>query len=150
MASVNREHPALPTERDIEQAAEGSRKLAAILGDGETAQLCVIDGKEQITVPFAAVRLLRDILTQMSQGNAVSVLPIGHTLTTQQAADLLNVSRPYLIKQLEAKELPCSKVGRHRRIKYQDLLAYMEKVDAQSREALNELTKQAQKLGMGY
>jgi excisionase family DNA binding protein len=142
--------PILPTDDDVLLAAESSRKLAAIIGNDDKARLCLIDGDEKLVVPVSAIRLLADILNQMAQGNAVSLLPIGHTLTTQQAADMLNVSRPYLVKLLEAGEIGFTKVGRHRRIKYQDLMAYMEKVDDNSRQSVDSLSRTAQDLGMGY
>lgn len=142
--------PLRPTEEDIRHAAESSRKLAAIIGHGETAQLQLYDGDEKLAVPLLAIRLLADILNQMARGNAISLIPIGHTLTTQQAADLLNVSRPYLVKLLEEGKIAYTKVGRHRRVKYEDLLAYMEQIDAQSRQAVDDLSRQAQELGMGY
>jgi excisionase family DNA binding protein len=148
MSSVK--SPILPTDDDVLLAAESSRKLAAIIGNDDKARLCLIDGDEKLVVPVSAIRLLADILNQMAQGNAVSLLPIGHTLTTQQAADMLNVSRPYLVKLLEAGEIGFTKVGRHRRIKYQDLMAYMEKVDDNSRQSVDSLSRTAQDLGMGY
>ena len=150
MALASTKNPSLPTEEEAKLAAEGSRKLAAIIGGGATAQLCLYDDGEKITVPISAIRLLADILAQMAQGNAVTLVPIEHTLTTQQAADLLSVSRPYLINLLEVGKIAFTKVGRHRRIKYQDLLAYMERIDAESRQALGELSREAQALGMGY
>lgn len=150
MALASLKNPTLPTEEEARLAAESSRKLAAIIGHGAAAHLRLIDGDDKITVPVSAIRLLADILNQTAQGNAVSLVPIGHTLTTQQAADLLNVSRPYLVKLLEAGKISFTKVGRHRRIKYEDLLAYMDKSDEISRQAVDELSKQAQELGMGY
>ena len=153
MALASTKNPSLPTEEEAKLAAEGSRKLAklaAIIGGGATAQLCLYDDGEKITVPISAIRLLADILAQMAQGNAVTLVPIEHTLTTQQAADLLNVSRPYLVNLLEVGKIAFTKVGRHRRIKYQDLLAYMERIDEESRQALGELSREAQALGMGY
>ena len=150
MALASIETPSLPTEDEARLVAESSRKLAAIIGRDATAQLRLYDGDEKITVPVSAIRLLADILAQMAQGNAVTLIPIEHTLTTQQAADRLNVSRPYLVKLLETGRIAFTKVGRHRRIKYQDLLAYMEHVDEESRKALDELSREAQALGMGY
>ena len=150
MALASTKNPSLPTEEEARLAAESSRKLAAIIGGGATAQLRLYDGDEEITVPFFAIHMLADILAQMAQGNAVTLVPIEHTLTTQQAADLLSVSRPYLVNLLETGKIAFTKVGRHRRIKYQDLLTYMERIDEESRQALDELSREAQALGMDY
>ena len=150
MALASLKNPTLPTEEEARLAAESSRKLAAIIGHGDAARLRLIDGDEEFTLPFSTFRLLADILDQMAQGNAVSLVPIGHTLTTQQAADVLNVSRPYLVKLLESGKITFTKVGRHRRIKYEDLLAYREKIDEISRQAVDELSRLGQELGMGY
>jgi excisionase family DNA binding protein len=98
--------------------------------------------------PTAAYRLLVDVLTQMSQGNAVTLIPIHAELTTQEAADLLNVSRPYLIKQIEAGKIPHHKIGRHRRIRFNDLIAYKERVDADRAQAIDELIAQTEAAGL--
>jgi len=110
----------------------------------------LIDGGTDVTVPVSAIHMLVDILNQMAQGNAVSLVPVHAELTTQQAADLLNVSRPYLVKQLEAGEVPFHKLGRHRRVRFTDLMAYKERVDRTGREAADTLTAEAQELGQGY
>ena len=140
----------LPTEEEVGLAAESSRLLAACLSAGKQARLRLIDGDTDVTVPVSAIDMLVDILNQMAQGNAVSLVPVHAELTTQQAADLLNVSRPYLVKQLEAGEVPFHKLGRHRRVRFTDLMAYKERVDRTGREAANALTAEAQELGLGY
>jgi excisionase family DNA binding protein len=140
----------LPTEEEVGLAAESSRLLAACVGTGERARLRLIDGDTDVTVPVSAIHMFVDILSQMAQGNAVSLVPVHAELTTQQAADLLNVSRPYLVKQLEAGEIPFHKLGRHRRIRFADLMAYKERIDNAGREAADALTAEAQELGLGY
>ena len=106
--------------------------------------------KESVVIPAAAARLFKDILTQMSEGNTVTIMPLQVELTTQQAADLLNVSRPYLIGLLDGGKIPCRKVGTHRRIYAKDVLDYKRANDAVRTHSLNELAKQAQELNMGY
>ncbi len=142
--------PVVPTRQEADLARASSRLLAACIGHGPTARLRVIDGDGEIEVPVSALRMLVDILTNMAEGNAISIVPIHAELTTQQAADFLGVSRPHLVGLLERGELPYHKVGTHRRVYFQDLLDYRTQRMAQSKAALEALTAQAQKLGMGY
>ena len=97
-----------------------------------------------------AFRLLNDILAEMAKGRGVTLLPVRPELTTQQAADLLNVSRPYLIGLLEQGKIPFRLVGQHRRVRLDDLMAYRQKDDEARRRIADELTADAQELGMGY
>lgn len=132
---------------ESELARESSRLLAACIGHGKTARLRVIDGDGVIEVPVAALRMLVDILTNMAAGNAMSLVPIHAELTTQQAADFLNVSRPYVVGLLERGELPHHKVGTHRRVRFSDLMAYKEAQLRKSKDALAELARQGQEQG---
>ena len=139
-----------PTPAESELARASSRLLAACIGHGPTARLRVIDGDGVIEVPVAALRMLVDILANMAEGNAMSLVPIHAELTTQQAADFLNVSRPYLVGLVERGELEHHKVGTHRRIFFRDLLEYRARSLARSKAAIAELSAQAQELGLDY
>ncbi len=108
------------------------------------------DSEEMVEIPASAFRLFVEILNQMASGNAVALIPKHAELSTQEAAEFLNVSRPFVIKLIENKELPCKKVGTHRRLLFSDVEAYKRKVDAQRSEALQELVDQAQELDLGY
>lgn len=142
--------PRPPTEQETRLARDSSRRLAAGIGPGDTARFRVSDGAEEVTVPASALRLLVDILAQMAEGNAVALVPIQAELTTQQAADFLNVSRPYLVGVLEKGELPYRKVGAHRRILFKDVLDYQQRSRIERHQALDELVRQAQELDLGY
>lgn len=150
-ARVGTPHPSqMPTEQEARLADESSRLLAAHIGLGDGARLCVIDGDQGIEVPMIALRILVDILAQMAKGNAVCVVPVHAEVTTQEAADFLNVSRPYLVRLLESGDLPFRKVGTHRRVMFTDLMQYRAGSRTRRKQALDELTREAQELGMGY
>ncbi len=116
-----------------------------------TVSLAPPDG-EAITVelPGAALQVLVEVLGQMASGGSVVVMPQHAELTTQQAAEFLQVSRPFLIGLLDRGDIPCRKVGSHRRVRMGDLLAYQEREDAQRRAVLQALADDAQELGLGY
>ena len=140
--------PQPPTADEAELARASSRLLAACIGQGDSARLKVIDGDETIVVPIKALRMLVGILANMAEGNAVSIVPIHAELTTQQAADFLNVSRPYLVGVLDRGEINYRKVGTHRRIRFEDLLAYSAESNKRSGAVLDELAELDQAIGL--
>lgn len=150
MTALRNEQLIAPPESqaETELARNSSRLLAACIGHGPTARLRVIDDKETIEVPVAALRMLVDILANMAAGNAVSLVPIHAELTTQQAADFLNVSRPYLIGVLDRGELAHHKVGTHRRIYFRDLREYKRVSHEKALQSLAAMTAEAQELGL--
>jgi excisionase family DNA binding protein len=94
--------------------------------------------------------LFLEVLGQLANGNAVTILPVHAELTTQQAAELLNVSRPYVVSLLEEQVIPYRKVGSHRRLRAADVLAYKHRDEARRKQVLDELTADAQKHDLGY
>lgn len=143
--------PVLPSPEEALLAKETGRQLAGLLEPDCELRVQLLDHENEVVrLPRAAVRLLQDILAQMAAGNAVTLIPIHAELTTQQAADLLNVSRPFLLKLLEERKMPFRKVGTHRRVLFSDLITFKEKIDADRRKALDALAGEAQELEMGY
>lgn len=139
--------PVTPSEMDIRLALESSRRLALYLARKKQKDLqlqLVHDGEvETIAVPLPALRLLFDILNEMAQGNAVTLIPVHAELTTQQAAEVLHVSRPFLIGLLDDGKIPYRKVGTHRRVLFRDVMEYKRTIDASRLKAFEELSAQA-------
>lgn len=139
-----------PSPETARAAGEALRSLS-----NHEATALVIKVREdlqaaEVELPHDLVPLLVEVLGQIANGNGVRVVPVHAELTTQQAADLLNTSRPYLIKLLEAGTIPFHLTGTHRRVKLGDLLAYKRVRDAERRVILDELTSEAQELGLDY
>jgi excisionase family DNA binding protein len=152
--ATNQDIPSIPTEAEVILSAASSRALATYLNPEQTTQtlrMTAADGREQeVEIPSTALYLLVDILNHLAAGDAISLNPIHPELTTQEAADLLNVSRPYLIKLLENGDIDHRKVGKDRRVLYTDLMAYKQQSYQRKSAALDELVAQAQELDMGY
>lgn len=148
MTTLTVPEPIAPSTHDTLLAQTSSRQLAQFLR--KDLQVRAGDSDEIITLPAAAVRLLVDLLTAMAEGNAVTVIPIHAELTTQQAADLLGVSRPFLIKQIDEGHLPHHMAGTHRRIRFAELMAYKKAQQARQMQALEDLAAEGQGIGEGY
>ena len=146
--------PIIPNKNEVELARTSSRILSTLtFKKAKSVDISLESDKHHhncVTLPLSAFKLLVNILTQMAEGNAVTLIPVHAELTTQEAADLLNVSRPYLIRLLEEKKIPFRKVGTRRKILFQDVMDYKNRIDADRRKVLDELAKEAQHLDMGY
>ncbi|HNH49431.1 MAG TPA: excisionase family DNA-binding protein [Myxococcota bacterium] len=138
------------TNPSPEVARTAEVALRSLSGHGGSPSLRLHgEGKETtVDLPHELLPLLVEVLGQLANGNGVRVVPIHAELTTQQAADILNVSRPHLVKLLEAGSIPFHLVGTHRRVRLGDLLVYKRHFEALQDAALAELTAEAQRLGL--
>ena len=144
-----------PTDVESNLARESNQRLAMIVERNPAQQIEVSVKSDDmaeatVSIPASAFRLLRDILAQMAEGHSVMLIPVHAELTTQQAADLLNVSRPFLIDQLNNGVIKHRKVGTHRRILLKDLMEYKVQMDQGRYKALEELSAIDQESDFGY
>ena len=141
-----------PTPRDAAIARSTREALSPYSGMDRPLKLRVRDSeqKQPIDLPAGAVDLLMHVLEAMAAGQGVTLIPESAELTTVQAAEVLNVSRPFLIKLLDQKAIPHRKVGKHRRIRMEDVMAYKNAIDREREQVLEQLTREAQAHDMGY
>lgn len=145
MTAALEQHTVLPPE----EGADDLANLAALLRHlphQDQARLIGPDGT-RIALPAEVYRVLRDVVDAMSQGLAITIAPHNTLLTTQEAADLLGISRPTLVRLLTDGEIPYELRGRHRRVKLADIVAYQEQARAQRRATLDEMTRAASEDG---
>lgn len=147
MSDLKSYDPVVPSKADAQIAEQSGRVLAAY-GHGDLR--VHLDDGQTLVLPQSVARLLGHILTEMAEGNAVTMIPIHAEMTTQEAADFLNMSRPYLVGLLERGEMPFHKIGTHRRVKFTDVARYQAENRAARTAALDELARQSQNLGLGY
>src|SRR5215467_5552352 len=144
-------HPALaatlPSEAEAGIAKETSRLLASRLKKGTPMKLR-LDDEATVKLPAPAAALLVRILEEMARGNAVTIIPVHAELTTQEAADMLNISRPSLIELLEKGKIEYRRVGTHRRVRFEALMKYKRHMDDERRKALDELAAYDEELGI--
>lgn len=142
-------------EREAEMAKAAQRCIMATLDHSRAHRIVLVDENNSkqapvLELPPKALRFFADLLGAMAQRQPVSLIPQKHELTTQEAAAFLNVSRPFVVKQLEEGKLPYRKVGRHRRVEFEQLVKYQESLRRDTDSALQELADQAQTLKLGY
>jgi len=140
------------TETETELAHRAARRIGEYLTTHPGADPITINGElagdDALVVPREAAVLLAKVLGYLADGEGVTVMPDSAELTTQQAAEFLNVSRPYLIKLLEAGKIQFRLVGTHRRVRFRDLREYKNRDDLERRRAADELTELSQDLGL--
>ena len=142
-------------EREAEMAKTAQRCIMAALDHSKAHRITLVDRRSKnqapvLELPPKALRFFADLLGAMSQRQPVSLIPQKHELTTQEAAAFLNVSRPFVVKQLEDGKIPYRKVGRHRRVEFEQLVKYQESLRRDTDSALQDLADQAQALKQGY
>jgi len=140
-----------PGDVDAEIACRTARRIRDYLAsnqDEDPIEVRVEAGEEVLVVPRAGAALLAQVMDTLAHGQGVTVIPSEAQLTTQQAAEMLNVSRPYLIGLLESGKIEYTKVGRHRRIRFEALLEYKRHADQRSRAAADEMADLGQELGL--
>ena len=142
----------LPDEHEVEQAKESSRTLAKYV-NADRVQLSIKgsnSASDDFVLPGIVMQMLLDILSETSKGNAISVIPYHAELSTQEAASILNVSRPHLVKLLEQGQISFHKTGSHRRVFAEDVIEYKRKIDSDRKQSLDDLAELTQELGLGY
>jgi excisionase family DNA binding protein len=145
------DHIVSPDPSEQDELVELREQLARIAGQRRrpVARLVSPDGVE-VEIPASAFAALQAIVRDMAQGLTITLIPHDRELTTKEAADILNVSRPFLVKVLDRGDLPYHRVGTHRRLRVEDVLAYRELRAKRRREKLRELTELSEQLEGGY
>jgi excisionase family DNA binding protein len=145
------EHVLSPDPSEQDELVELREQLARIAGRRRrpVAKLVSPDGIE-VEIPASAFAALQAVVRDMAQGHTITLIPHDKELTTREAADILNVSRPFLVRLLDRGEIPYHRVGTHRRLRVEDVLAYRELRAARRREKLRELTELSEQLEGGY
>jgi excisionase family DNA binding protein len=139
-----------PTKEEQQVALESYNALDAVLKQisSQNPEIEIEETKERIKVPIQALRLLAKILHATAQGKPISIVPLAMEVTTQYAADFLGCSRPHLVKLLEEGVIPFTSVGRHRRVKFEDLQKYKKAMKASQKQLLIEMMKQDEDYNM--
>lgn len=140
----------LTLERAVLPPTESLDALRAILSRPDAEPTTTLSGPngERLVLPPEVFEVLRDVVEAMAHGQAVTIAPVHQRLTTQEAADLLGVSRPTLVKLLESGEIAFEQPGRHRRVRLADVLAYRERASTERRAALDRMVSIADEADM--
>lgn len=154
MATLRPSEPYTPTPEAVSLATHALQSFANVAANPpKTITFAIINPSvkdAEITIPSEIFHFIVDVLSAVSRGEPITLLPQEAELTTQEAADLLNVSRPYLVKLLDERIIPSRKVGVYRRVKAHDVMQYKQTERQRQEKILDALTKEAQDLDLGY
>lgn len=139
-----------PSKEEQKAALESYDALASTLNElrSSNPEIEIEETKDKIRIPLNALKLLAKILKVTSQGQPISIVPIATEMTTQAAAELIGCSRPHLVKLLESGEINFTKVGKHRRVRYEDVVEYKKKMKANQEQLLEAMMHSDQELGL--
>jgi len=144
------EHIRKPSKLDQKTASESYDTLASVIEQlhSEQPEIEIEETGEKIKIPLSALKLLGDILKGMGQGKLISLVPIATEVTTQAAAEILGCSRPHLVKLLEDGKIPFTKVGKHRRIKFDDMMRYRKQMKEQQKQNIIDIMNSDEETGL--
>lgn len=139
-----------PSKDEQKIAIESYDALAAVIKElkSKNPEIEIEETQERIKIPLSALKLLGDILEAMSKGKPFSLVPFATEVTTQKAAEMLGCSRPHFVKLLEDGEIDFTKVGKHRRVKFEDVMEYKRKVKAEQKQRIIDIMKSDEELGL--
>lgn len=139
-----------PSKLDQKIAIESYDALASVIEqlNSEQPEIEIEETSEKIKIPLSALKLLGDILKAMGQGKLISLVPIATEVTTQAAAEIIGCSRPHLVKLLEDGKIPFTKVGKHRRIKFDDIMKYRNQMKEQQKQNIIDIMNLDEETGL--
>ena len=156
MATLEKAREVMPppiSAEEAEMARVAQRCIMAALDHSRAAQITLTTDKGEhptVAVPPTALKLIGQVLGAMSEGRPVTLIPAQQEFTTVEAAHFLNVSRPFVVKEIEEGRIPCRMVGTHRRIAFEDLVAYGKRMREKQATALDRMAENARELGLEY
>ena len=139
-----------PSKTDQKVASESYNALASVIKqiNSEQPEIEIEETSDKIKIPLSALKLLSDILKAMGQGKLISIVPVATEVTTQAASEILGCSRPHLVKLLEEGKIAFTKVGKHRRIKFDDIVKYKKHMKEQQKQNIIDIMNSDEETGL--
>jgi excisionase family DNA binding protein len=139
-----------PSKLDQKIASESYGALASVIEqlNSDQPEIEIEETSEKIKIPLSALKLLGDILKAMGQGKLISLVPVATEMTTQAAAEILGCSRPHLVKLLEDGNIAFTKIGKHRRVKFDDIMKYRNQMKGQQKQNIIDIMNSDEETGL--